>query len=439
MSRAETYFLPYQQAWIKDPERLKIVEKSRQIGFSYADAYRSVRLVAAKGAKLDVWVASRDELQAKQYLLHCKRWARVLNLAAEDLGEQVIDSDKDLSAFVLRFSSGLCIYTLSSNPDAIAGKTGHIVLDEFALHKDQRTLYAVAKPAIQWGGTLSIISTHRGTASIFNGIIRDIKERGNPMGWALHRVTVHDAVDQGLVERINQVTGAAETREQWLARQRAECIDEEQWQQEYCCTPADDNAAFLPWEMIIACEETNTIKTLDYLRETRNPLYLGMDVARKKNLTVIDVGEQIGDVIWDRQRIELQNRTFAEQEECLYTLLALPALKRACIDSTGLGAQLAERAKERFGWKVEAISFSQQVKEDLAFHLRTQFEDRALRLHHSPLLRADLRGIRKETTPAGNIRFTGESEDSHCDRFWALALREHARKRPAVSAFAVAA
>ena len=30
------------------------------------------------------------------------------------------------------------------------------------------------------------------------------------------------------------------------------------------------------------------------------------------------------------------------------------------------------------------------------------------------------------TTLSGNIRFVGESEDSHCDRFWAKALRHHA-------------
>ncbi|PWU16660.1 MAG: hypothetical protein C5B50_13135 [Verrucomicrobia bacterium] len=26
----------------------------------------------------------------------------------------------------------------------------------------------------------------------------------------------------------------------------------------------------------------------------------------------------------------------------------------------------------------------------------------------------------------GNIRFAGEAPDSHCDRFWAKALRQHA-------------
>ncbi len=50
-------------------------------------------------------------------------------------------------------------------------------------------------------------------------------------------------------------------------------------------------------------------------------------------------------------------------------------------------------------------------------------------------LRADLRGLKKEVTVAGNIRFVGESDDSHCDRTWAKALRQHAaRNRPTIGA-----
>ncbi len=423
----DAYFLAYQARWIQDQARLKIVEKARQIGFSYCDSYDSVRKVAPKTARLDVWVSSRDELQAKQYLLYCKRWSKVLNYAAEDLGEVLIDKDKDLSAFVLRFANGLCIYCVSSNPDAIAGKTGHVKLDEFALHKDQRTMYAIAKPCTQWGGQLSIISTHRGVGSVFNKIIRDIREKKNPMGWSLHTVTLQDAVDQGIVEKINAASGGKETRQQFVARIHGECIDEEQWLQEYGCVPADESAAFITYEMINACEQPGCLKDFEYLLDCKNPLYLGVDVARKKHLCVLDVGEQIGDVTHDRVRIELLNKTFSEIEHELYRLLQLPQLKRACIDATGLGMQLAERAKERFGWKVEPITFTAPVKEELAFALRTAFEDRTLRIDNNDALRADLRGIKKEVTLSNNIRFVGESEDSHCDRFWAKALREHAR------------
>src|SRR5204863_7924891 len=112
----------------------------------------------------------------------------------------------------------------------------------------------------------------------------------------------------------------------------------------------------------------------------------------------------------------------------LYRLLKLPHVKRACIDATGMGMQLAERARERFGWKVEAVTFTPTVKEDLAFTLRRDFEDRKLRIVRDDNLRSDLRALRKEVTSSGNIRFAGESDDSHCDRTWAKALRQHAAR-----------
>jgi phage FluMu gp28-like protein len=365
------YFLPYQQAWIADEARLKLMEKSRQVGISYTDAYDSVRKVCRQGARLDVWVSSRDETQARLYLDDCKSWVRLLQLAANDLGQTVVEGT-DFSAYVLEFASGLKIYSVSSNPNALAGKRGHVKLDEFALHQDQRLLYRVAKPVTTWGGQLSIISTHRGAQTVFNQLICDIKERGNPMGWSLHSVPLQKAVEQGLVERINQKAGRAESRAAFLERLRAECIDEEQWLQEYCCVPADESSAFITHDLITACEEPE-LRLFDFAqleawlkslagRQQPPALYLGVDVARRKDLCVLDLGEKAGDVVWDRMRCELQGRTFSEIETELYRLLRLPRLKRACIDATGLGLQLAERAAERFGWKVEPITFTAAVK-----------------------------------------------------------------------------
>jgi phage FluMu gp28-like protein len=460
---SDPYFLPYQTAWREDSARLRICQKSRQIGLSYVDSYDSV-LKAALNTGRDVWVMSRDEAQAKQYIRYCKRWANVLQYAAEDLGELVFmpSSTRASKVQALTFASGFSVYALSSNPDAIVGKTGHVKLDEFALHKDQRTLYAVAKPVIQWGGTLSVISTHRGIGTAFSEIIIDVRERGNRMGWSLHTISIQTAVEQGLVEKINASSAAREldlksdpnpatgetdqreqdrrhcARQEWLLRQRAECIDEEQWLQEYCCIPADEAAAFIPYDLINSCTEPDCLKDFSYLAACPNPLFLGVDVARKKDLCVLDVGEKIGDVVWDRLRIELLNRPFSEIEEELYRLARLRQVRRVCIDATGIGAQLAERATERFSWKIEPITFTARVKEDLAISLKVDLEKRKVRLADDDKLRADLRGIRKEVTLSGNSRYAGESDGSHCDRFWAKALRQHATRQPVCTGSLVA-
>src|SRR5438045_2038 len=132
MSALDRIFLPYQIAWIRDQSPLKLIEKSRQIGITLADAYDSVRKVCVRGARHDVWITSRDEKQAELYVEDCKKLAALLHIAAKDHGKKVLDAKGKINARVLSFPSGRSIYSLSSNPDALAGKRGHVKLDEFA-------------------------------------------------------------------------------------------------------------------------------------------------------------------------------------------------------------------------------------------------------------------------------------------------------------------
>src|SRR5205085_2513537 len=121
MSLPNKFFLPYQSRWVNDHSLLKIVEKSRQIGWTYCTAYSVVRRLAEKSARLDAWISSRDEAQAQLFIEDCKQWAAILKMGAALVAE----------------------------------------------------------------------------------LIRDIVERGNPMGWSHHKVTLEDAVAAGLVEKIN--------------------------------------------------------------------------------------------------------------------------------------------------------------------------------------------------------------------------------------------
>ena len=433
-----SWFLPTQARWLTDQHHLRIWEKSRQVGATKTDALDSVMKVSPKRAKYDVWVTSRDELQARLYLDDCKEWAELYHIAASDLGLLVLDKKSTASAYVLQFANGHRIYCLSSNPNALAGKRGHVKIDEFALHPDQRELYKIAKPVTQWGGTLSIISTHRGPNTVFNQIIRDILHNGNPMGWHHFKYTLQDAVAEGLLDRINEKSGRNETPEQFLKRTEAECIDKDQWLQEYCCVPSDDTTSFLTLDLISSCEDPNLkLITLDqlhtWLHSPDTPadaeLYLGMDFARHTGLSVIDVGIKDGETIKDFMRIEMRDETFTAQEAILYRLLRMPQLKRACIDYNGNGMQLSENAHRRFGWRVEPVhTNSAAVQQKIAFGLRSNFESGSVRIVVDPKLRQDLHAVRKAVTNAGNVHIEGRTDDGHCDRFWAKAFRQEAAR-----------
>lgn len=427
-------FLPYQQAWVDDRSRLKLMEKGRQIGLSWSTAFATVERTAPKEARNDQWISSRDEIQARLFLEDCKRFAGLLDAAAKDLGMEVIDPDKNLSAYVLHFDNGKRIHSMSSNQDAQAGKRGGRVLDEFALHPDPRKLYSIAYPGITWGGQLELVSTHRGSENYFNELVEDIKHRGNPKGFSLHTVTLQNALDQGFLYKLQQALPKDDERQamdeaEYFDFIRSGCASEEQFLQEYMCVPADDAGAFLSYDLIAGCEYRATdIWDLEEKLHKLQDLYLGMDVGRKHDLTVFWLLERFSGMRFTRRIITLHNKKFSEQEEVLYRLLSLPGLRRACLDATGIGMQLAERAQEKFGeYKVEAVTFSGPVKEALAFPLRAAFEDKSIRIPKDDDIRADLRSITKTATAAGNIRFAADhGPNGHADRFWALALALHA-------------
>lgn len=433
----DTLLLPYQAKWVKDNSRLKLCEKSRQIGWTWCTAYRLVSTKSLADARLDAWISSRDDIQARLFLEDCKAFAGLLHLGAQDLGEKVID-DAGHSAYVLAFANALRAHSMSSNPDAQAGKRGDRVLDEFALHPDPRKLYSIAYPGITWGGSMEIFSTHRGSHNFFNELIQEIRHKGNPKRFSLHRVTLQDALDQGFLYKLQSKLPPDDERQQMDEADyynfiRGGCADEESFLQEYMCVPADDASAFLSYDLIAGCEyrpEDNWEMTLEELAACGDELFVGVDIGRTHDLTVFWVVQRSAGMRLTRKIVVCDRETFDSQEAKLYPLLALPNVRRACIDNTGIGRQLAERAQQRFGtYKVEAVTFSGPVKEELAYPVKAAFEDKTVRVPNDKQIRADLRGIRKETTAAGNIRFAGErGPNGHCDRFWALGLALHAAK-----------
>ena len=428
----QAIFLPFQSGWIKDDSRLKLMEKSRQIGLSWSTAYACDERTATQGARFDQWVSSRDDLQARLFIEDCKMFAGIMNMAAKDLGQVVLDEKARISAYVIEFASGRRIHSMSSNPDAQAGKRGSRVLDEFALHPDPRKLWSIAYPGITWGGNMEVISTHRGSHNFFNQLIREVRENGNPKKISLHRVTLQDALDQGFLFKLQQMLPADDERQAmdeaaYFDFIRSGCADEESFQQEYMCNPADDDVAFLEYDLIAGAEYATG---MDWQQREQGHLFVGIDIGRKHDLTVIWVLEKLGDTYYTRHVETLRGMRKSDQEKIIWPWIERS--RRTCIDATGLGIGWTDDAQDRFGTlRVEGVNFSAATKEVLAYPVRGHMEDRRLRIPYDPAIRADLRAVTKQVTSAGNVRFTAErNADGHADRFWALALALHADSLP---------
>lgn len=416
------YFLPYQQRWLNDKSKIKIWEKSRRIGATYVQSYEDVRDCIKKSVPA-VWFSSADESAAKEYIDYCEQWVKLFHATAKRIGEVVIDNEKDIKALVIEFSNGTKIHALSSNPKAFRSKGGKVVLDEFAFHNNADELWKAARPCITWGYPLRILSTHNGQNCLYYKFLDQV-EKGQ-LKWAHHKTPIQLAVKEGLVDRIYQRKTTQQERDSWIKNEQENCFDEYTWLQEYCCIAVDEASAFLPYDLITSCELDDILKPLS---EIQHDFYVGVDIGRRKDLTVIWVLEKIENIKYTRLVLELSKMPFHQQEEILHEILAHKLFRRDCQDDTGIGMQMTENAQYKFGkFRVEGVTFSNRVKEDLAYHLRTEFENKTVFIPKCHEIREDLHSIRRLTTSAGNIRFDAErSDNGHADRFWALALALHA-------------
>ena len=348
-----------------------------------------------------------------------------------------------------------------------------IILDEFALHKNSREIWKALFPTVTRGYKIRVISTFKGktnkfyelffgapTLQKYNG--RDHEYVGEKGGWSKHFVNIYQAVEMGL--ELKDDTGKpCDTEDLRLALN-----DDDAWAEEYECIPSDEVSSFLTHEMISAVEdvkanaspvwmdilikaaETNyaeykltkikpplpleILANVEFLGE----LFVGMDIGRKRDLSVIWLDQKIQNILQPVAVIELRRQPFFVQEQVLHTILSLKGFRRACIDETGLGAQLTEDAQNLFGThRVEGIAFTPESKETLAVGLKQNFEDRGSIIPASHTIRNSLHSVKKYATTTKHFRFDAERTEAtgHADHFWAKALSVQAASSnvPAVS------
>ncbi len=430
---AKLKFLPFQAAFINDGNQFIIYEKSRRIGITFAAGYKATRDIAKKNVKGNkVWFSSADLTVSEEFIDYVQFFARYIGAAAEYVGEILIDKESDMTARCVRFKRyGGEINAISSNPTNIRGKTGDFYGDEFAHHKDQEKMFTASKPLSLRGARTILVSTHNGEEAKFNQLIKEIEKGkdGSMKRWHRYKTTIDDAIKEGLVDQILGHKATKKEIEIWLedafSGMTQEAIDEEY----YCIPRSGGSDHLLPYELINPVERDEILN--DTLKDIQGDLYVGMDVGRKRNPSVIWVDEKLGELLYARKVVRLKNTAYKVQKEILYDILSHPNFRRACIDATGIGNQLAEEAQQDFGaLRVEPVMFTQKSKEELASYTYIAFEGMKNLIPRDRIIREDLYSIKAVRTAAGNVRYEAQESDDggHADIFWAKSLCLNASK-----------
>jgi phage FluMu gp28-like protein len=412
----DAVLLPYQKRWIADESQLKIAEKSRRTGLTWAEAADSALTgsmsVAAGGC--DTFYVGTTKDMAREFIDACAMWARAYNCAASEVSEEaLVDEDKDILVYVINFASGFKIKALSSNPSNLRGMQGNVVIDEGAFHKDLAAILKAAMALTMWGCKVRIISTHNGIENLFNTLIQD--SRSGKKRFSIHSIDIETAIRDGLYQRICQVTKkewSQQAQDEWLRNLLRDTATEEDAREEYYCEPKSGGGAYLPRGLReracrvdgpvlrftgsaafnAASESERAAEMQEWLDavvlpelEKLDPTLrhaLGEDFARSGDLTDFAPIQVLPNT---KRRVpflvELKNVPFKQQEQVLYFVCdRLPRRDGIWLDARGNGQYLAEQAAYRYGQEVVQVMLSVGFYRENMPRFKAAFEDDELEL-----------------------------------------------------------
>ena len=469
------YFLPYQWAWITDESQLKLYPKSRRIGITYGTSFRCV-LKCLRNANLTQWVSSKDLELAQEFISqYVTKWCELANQFSIVIGAtEIINLGKDskgndVTAFQVRFPNGSRIVSLSSNPKKFAGKGGDILIDEMDLHEFQGPLYDMAMPCIDWGGQLEIVSAYDPDGSeetVFAQLVREAREGGNPKGWSLHQTDIVQAVEQGIVEKVNAAKAKRNfkvlSREEFIEDKRKKCRNTEAWLSQYMCQPvnAAGQQAFAKMDLENSLADyVPTIERFEGKEALRiykpgtapdpvvaeyvaNDLQkeifwilsqykgcsfsIGYDVAQKNHLASIAVNAKQG----TRKKLValfLFHGCSGDSQFFVVDGLMAGLGATGAGDVTGPGIDVCSRIATKWGesrW--ESVNFSAS-KRELVGEAVGAFERGEQILPREPrYIKTDLAAVRRATAAGGKSTYTEATnellEESHCDLAYSIML-----------------
>lgn len=434
---------PLQRKYVDDHSQYKIAVTTRQWGKSTCTAGETVHdSLIDPGTK---WVTmSAGERQSLEWLGKAKEWQAAYQMVIEDVAEDRGGlAEGLLRSADIQFSNGSRIIAIPANPQTARGYSANVNLDEFAYHEDPSGIWAAMFPAttnklagtfldrfralikgedtnIQRTLKLRVVSTFNGR----NNKFFELFERAKQNGYSAHKVTIHDAIADGMPLDAEKLRLALD--------------DADAWAQEYECEPMDSSTVLLPYELIAKCESpeaTTTVTVEFWLVSKARPLFAGIDFARKRDLSVMWTDELVGDVTQAREVLELRSMSTPDQIELMRP--RIKCCQRVALDYTGPGVGMGDYLVKEFGeykpeahkfGKIELVTFNNTNKVEMFSKLRMVFEQGKTRVPVNRAVREDLHSICRVVSPQGNITYRApHTEDGHADRCTAKALAERAR------------
>ncbi|ELE8949717.1 hypothetical protein RBW71_001059 [Salmonella enterica] len=395
---ADGVLMAHQVECLKHDVSILAIPKGRRTGITFAWGLNSTLIAGAQKAAGgdNVYYIGDTKEKGLEFIGYVAKFARVIaEQQAQDVSaiEEYLFEDQDeqgntrmITAYRVRFASGLQVAALSSRPANIRGLQGVVIIDEAAFHQDVQGVLDAATALLIWGGRIIVISSENGKNNPFHQFCKDIEEGRYGDDAVVLRITFDDAVTNGLYERVCAMKGEAATvegKKVWYNRIRnAYGPRKAAMREELDAIPRDGNGICIPgvWIERAMPEERPVIRlALDddfihmteaeraawgndwidrelrlVMAETLNPELrhvFGMDFARHRHFSSIVPMSIMPNLCRDVPfLLELNNVPSALQQQILFWLIEhLPRQSGGAMDATGPGMVLAEYTADRYG------------------------------------------------------------------------------------------
>lgn len=397
---ADGILMKHQTDWLEDNSDLKIGEKGRRTGFTFAEALDDTLIAAAsrEAGGSNIFYIGDTKDKGREFIAYVAHFARIVAKELVEIEDYVFEDQRDdgttkfTSSYRVTFASGFRVEALSSNPANIRGLQGIVVIDEAAYHRDVREVVDAVSALLIWGGKVRIISTHNGVLNAFNELITE--SRAGKNNFVIHHVPFKAAIDNGLYKRVCLIKGMEYTREDeiaWEAKIRGSYgTRTSAMKQELDAIPADAEGSALTrveiervkqagvpvvrWALSDGFKsydrEIREVAQRDWCRYNLEKIFEGLDpkrshvfgsdFARTGDASVFLIFEIGQDTIRRCVLVlEMRNVPFDQQRDTLmYCVERMPRMAGGALDATGNGAYLAEAIALKFGESIVEVKLS---------------------------------------------------------------------------------
>ncbi|MEM1583141.1 MAG: terminase family protein [Nitrososphaerota archaeon] len=399
----------WQRRWLDDKSRFRVMLKSRAVGGSFTIALESLTWSLIKPLHT-ILLLSYSLRQSMELFKKIKESLSILKGRKVRIGEHTYSTNivESESKTEITFKNGSRIVCLPNNPDTIRGfRADHVYVDEVAMFRNDMEIKAAVIPIIAGkSGRLSLISTPKGRRGWFY-------EAWVSGVYSKHRIHYTDSPHitsedlEGLRKTLSHIA--------WMQEMEMEFLEEL-------------NSLF-PTELIFSCLED--YQYADYTEvKTSNPLYVGIDLGRYRDSTVIIVLEKTTE---DLLRIvfvkEFTEVDMNYQRDYISKLIDDLSPVRVIIDKTGMGIPIYDFLT-RNHVNVEGLTITQNMKEALILNLYNHMRARRVKIPvDCEKLVRQLQQFQRIQDKSGRTRYEAPS-GGHDDYVIALALAVYAASAP---------